>query len=162
MDSCVVETPAAVSVGMGQIAVGQKSGRLTSVLGSCVGIVLYHPRVLVAAMAHVVLPQSNGRDGTPGKFADTALPAMLQQLERCGAPRSGLVAKIAGGACMFGAGGPMQIGDANIAAVNEVLRKAGLAPVAQDVGGNCGRRVSIDCATGRVTVESVGQKPRIL
>ena len=162
MSSCIVDIPATVSVGMGQIALGHKAGRLTAVLGSCIGLVLSHPRLQVAALAHIVLPQSSGREGLPGKFADTAVPAMLRQLEQHGAPRSGLVAKMAGGACMFGNGGPMQIGDSNAAAVIEALRQHGIALAAHDVGGKTGRRVSIDCANGCVTVEAVGKPARTL
>lgn len=162
MSLCIAAAPTTKSVGMGQIELGQRSGRLTAVLGSCVGLVLCQPRLQIAALAHIVLPQSGGRDGPPGKFADTAVPAMLSLFERHGAGRSGLVAKIAGGACMFGTGGPMQIGDSNIAAVIEALRKSGIAVSAQDVGGNSGRRVSVDCADGRVTVEAVGRPPKAL
>ncbi len=36
-------------------------------------------------MAHIVLPESAGRDGAPGKFADTAVPHMLELLREQGA-----------------------------------------------------------------------------
>ena len=67
------------SVGMGQIAAGRDAARLGAVLGSCVAVALHGPRHKTGAMAHVVLPASNGRDATPGKFADTAVPALLAE-----------------------------------------------------------------------------------
>lgn len=154
--------PTQTTVGMGQIAVGTKDDRLTAVLGSCVGVVLFHPRLSAAALAHVVLPASNGRDGAPGKFADTAITAMITELARLGINRAGLAAKLTGGACMFGAGGPMQIGDANITATREALAAAGIPIVAQDVGGRVGRRITVTCGDGRVTIECVSQSPRTI
>jgi chemotaxis protein CheD len=150
------------TVGMGQIAVAQAPGRLTSVLGSCVGVALFHPRLHLGCLAHVVLPRSNGNAAPPGKFADTAIPHMLQLLEKQGANRSGLVAKICGGACMFNTSGPLQIGDANIEAVTEILEAAGLRVAARDVGGTAGRRITFDCNTGQLTVDTAGSHSRIL
>lgn len=163
MTTCMaVECDRNQSVGMGQILLALAPGQLNAVLGSCVGIALYHRRLKLGALAHVVLPDSTGRPGVPGKFADTAVPHMVQQLEAKGAMRSQLVVRIAGGACMFGVGGPLQIGDANIEAVTKALNAMGLRVQAQDVGGTKGRRVTLDCATGQLLVQIVGESPRTL
>lgn len=162
MTLAAVPIPTQTTVGMGQIAAGTKDDRLAAVLGSCVGVVLIHPRSKAAALAHVVLPASSGRDGAPGKFADTAVAAMIAELARLGINRAGLIAKLAGGACMFGAGGPMQIGDANIAATRQALAAAGIPIVAEDVGGRVGRRITVTCNDGRVTIECVNQPPRTI
>jgi chemotaxis protein CheD len=155
------EAPAVTQVGMGQAAVAQRPHRLTAVLGSCVGVALYHPRLQVGALSHVVLPDSHGRIGAAAKFADSAIPHMLTLLEKHGAAPTGLVAKIMGGSCMFGNGGPLQIGEANIKATTFALEAVGIKIVGRDLGGNCGRRVHFDTATGQVTVESVGSPPRV-
>jgi len=149
-------------VGMGQIAVGSASERLGAILGSCIGLAIHHPRLKTGGVAHIVLPDSSGRAGTPGKFADTALPHMLALLADLGVPVHGLTAKLAGGANMFGASGPMQIGRANVEAVTRLLRVAGVRVAAQDVGGTRGRRVTFDCASGDLVVECAGHPPRTL
>ena len=151
-----------ILVGMGQIAAGRAPDRMKAVLGSCIGVVLYHPRLKTGIMAHVVLPDSSGRTGTPGKFADTAVPEMLKLARQWNVPTCGLSATFAGGANMFGGSGPLQIGDANAAAVLEALNKAGVRVIAQDVGGTTGRRVVFDCACGKMTVECAGRPARIL
>ncbi|MEQ8787897.1 MAG: chemotaxis protein CheD [Pirellulaceae bacterium] len=133
--------------------------KLSSVLGSCVGVVLYHPRMRLAALAHVVLPDSVGRSGQPGKFADKAIPEMLRMLAAEGANASGLIAKIAGGANMFGtAAGPMQIGEGNAEAVKKLLRDHRLRLESEHLGGSKGRRVTFDCDTGMMTIEIVGSE----
>ncbi len=150
------------NVGMGQLAIAGRPGRLTAVLGSCVGVALYHPRLRVGAMAHVVLPESCGRAAPAGKFADTAVPEMIRELQKRGANPAGLVAKIAGGACMFGAGGPLQIGEDNVRAVLSALARAGVRVAAQDTGGKTGRRVTLDTETGSLLVETAGKSPQTL
>ncbi|MCH8829861.1 MAG: chemotaxis protein CheD [Planctomycetes bacterium] len=113
-------------------------------------------------MAHIVLPDSAGRGGAPGKFADTAVPHMLQLLKEQGAPLHGLTAKFAGGANMFGSTGPMKVGDANAEAVSALLRIAGIRVVGQEVGGTKGRQVTFDCSTGEMTIAIAGQPARTL
>ena len=157
MSSCTTMPPAQkTNVGMGQIAVDKTPALLSSVLGSCVGLALYHPRLKAGALAHIVLPTAGGRGALPGKFADTALPHMLAELSKMGIPRDGLVAKIAGGACMFGVSGPLQIGDNNTEAVKQLLKEANIRIIGEDVGGQKGRRVTLDCSNGELLVEIAG------
>ena len=68
-------------VGMGQIIAGGPPHKMKAVVGSCIALALFHPRLNRGVMAHVVLPDSAGRDGTPGRFADTAVPQMLALLK---------------------------------------------------------------------------------
>ena len=58
-------------------------------LGSCIGIALLDRASLVAGLAHVVLPESRP-GGTPGKFADTAVPELVRRVSGLGASASGL------------------------------------------------------------------------
>jgi chemotaxis protein CheD len=146
-------------VGMGQIAAARTPTELMSVLGSCVGVAIYHPRLHAGALAHVVLPRSHDhQSGSPGKFADTAIPELIRQLEQIGVSRSGLLAKITGGACLFGTSGPLQIGLNNVEAVLHAVNSVGIRIVAQDVGGSKGRKITFQPDTGEIKVEIVGQK----
>ncbi|MEX2185649.1 MAG: chemotaxis protein CheD [Pirellulales bacterium] len=150
------KTSAAQTAGMGQAVVGHAGTSLVAVLGSCIGVAMYHPRLHVGALAHVVLPDSNNRTGPPAKFADTAIPYLLQLLKNEGVGSAGLTVKLAGGASMFASSGPMQIGAANLEAVTKALEAAGLRVAAQQVGGPKGRRVTLDCQSGEFVVEIAG------
>ncbi len=154
--------PLETMVGMGQIVAGGPPQQMKAVVGSCIALALHHPRLKNGVMAHIVLPNSAGRAGTPGKFADTAVPRMLEWFKQAGAPVHSLTAKLAGGANMFGTSGPLQIGDANVEAVAQALRTAGIRVAAQDIGGTRGRRVTFDCAGGEMIVESAGQPTKTL
>ncbi len=142
---------------MGEMALASGEECLKSILGSCIGLVLYHPRLKVGALAHIVLPKSEGRSGGAGKFADLAIPEMLKQLSLAGVPRSGLIAKIFGGASMFGGNGPMQIGLSNIDAVKAILAQENLPLKASDVGGKSGRMITFYAESGLVRVDISGK-----
>jgi chemotaxis protein CheD len=148
--------PTKQNVGMGEICHARDTGVLTTVLGSCVAVTLYHPRSKTGALAHIVLPVSMNREGKPGKFADTAVAQMCRTLSDLGLNVSGLVAKLTGGSEMFKTGGPLQIGPANIDAARKELQKMRIPIVAEHLAGNKGRRVTLDVATGELRVEIVG------
>ena len=69
-------------VRMGEFASSAVAGHvLVSLgLGSCIGLALLDKRAAVAGLAHVVLPAAEGRGGSPGKFADTAVEALIADL----------------------------------------------------------------------------------
>lgn len=143
-------------VGIGQAVLASDPAWLTTILGSCIAVTLYSPRLRLGMLSHVVLPQSTGPTTYPAKFADTAITHMLTTLQGQGAGPSSLIAKIAGGACMFGDGKFMQIGESNIQAALQALSTAGIPIVGKEVGGTLGRRVCFDLASGALTVECIG------
>jgi chemotaxis protein CheD len=150
-----------VSVGIGRWAVAAAPVRLHALLGSCVGVLLYDGIARAGGMAHILLPDSQGADVSdhPGKYANTAIPAMLADLERLIGSRSRLrmVAKLVGGAMMFQTTQLDAIGERNQRAVERTLEGLGIRVAARDLGGQSGRRVTLDTATGRVTVRILGQ-----
>ena len=146
------------SIGMGQIGAGRATTTFRSILGSCIGLAFYNPKLKAGTFAHIVLPESSGRPGSPGKFADTAIPEMIRLMKGYGVMPGNIVAKIAGGANMFRHGGPMQIGDFNTKAVKLGLAQAGIKLASEDTGGTQGRRVVFDCQNGEMLVETVAQK----
>jgi chemotaxis protein CheD len=134
-------------------------------LGSCIGLCLYDPQARVGGMAHIVLPESNReREGStllPGKYADTAIPMLLQMMIRKGASKSRLVVKMAGGAQMLQSlgGAGIEMGARNIEMTRKALAKEGLGITACDTGGNKGRSLWLEVGTGRVMVKIIGSKP---
>jgi chemotaxis protein CheD len=127
-------------------------------LGSCIGLALLDRRAAVAGLAHVVLPAAEGRDGAPGKFADTAVPALLDALLGLGGRRTRVEAVMVGGASMFsfGANG-LEVGQRNDAAVREELEKLRLPVIAAETGGSKGRTMRVHVETGRVTSKAAGE-----
>jgi len=150
------------SAGMSGIIFMSKPDQACCIVGSCIALTLYHPRTGKGALAHIVLPQSLDRKGPPGKFADTAIPHMVETLAASGANQAGLVAKICGGASMFGASGPIKIGVQNAEAVRKLLGELHIPIAGEDLEGPKGRRVTFDSQTGDIAVEIAGQPPLTL
>ena len=133
----------------------------TSGLGSCVGVILYDLEKEIAGLAHVMLPDSSlARKETihPAKYADTAIPALLDKLLQSGANRRNIKAKMAGGAQMFQISSKnemMKIGSRNVQAVKRELERLSIPVVAEDVGGNKGRTIIFNPQTGILTIRTV-------
>jgi chemotaxis protein CheD len=146
-------------VPMGGWAVAAAPTLIRTLLGSCVGVVLYDRVLKVGGVSHIVLPDSRGDVSLPGKYADTAIPAMILDLDRR-LGRGGLSrlsAKIVGGASMFQTTlGSMNIGKQNNEAVERILSELGIPILARDVGGDSGRRLTLDTKSGNVTIKVPG------
>ena len=145
-------------VRMGEIAATQNAGDVLVGLGlgSCIGLVIVDDRGPVAAMAHVVLPESNGSGAAAGKFADTAIPQLISELTSIGATRSCLSAVMVGGAQMFATAGKLDVGNRNEQAVREGLRAHGIPVRAAATGGNSGRTMRVYLESCRVTCKQAG------
>lgn len=152
-----------VMVRMGELAVAAKGGAtLVSIgLGSCIGLALVDRARGVAGLAHVMLPAApaDGVGGTPGKFADHAVPALLNELASLGGRPGRLEAVLVGGAKMFSVGSSMDIGARNDDAARVALAAARIPVRAADVRGTTGRTIRVDPATGIVTVKAAGGRP---
>ncbi|WP_223066794.1 chemotaxis protein CheD [Paenibacillus caui] len=151
-----------VKVGMAEMGTIRSQGLIrTTGLGSCVGLTLFDPKLRLAGMVHVMLPSSDiAREGTlnVAKYADTAVPALYEQLVQSGASPGRLVAKMAGGSQMFafaGGGDTMRIGPRNVESCKACLEELGIPLTGEDTGGSYGRTIELDCETGILFVRSV-------
>jgi chemotaxis protein CheD len=150
-----------ITVGISNVKVSRSPDeRLTALgLGSCIGLCAYDRRARVAGMSHIMLPDSGGKLDNVGKYADTAVPALIAAMEELGASRGAMLCAFGGGAEVFSSGSDnpaLSIGSRNIRAVRAALRLAGLRVLADDVGGNAGRTIALSVATGLVSVTPVG------
>ena len=140
-------------IGIGEYRVGSFQ-MVTIGLGSCIGLTLYDDRMKIGAMVHIMLPDSAGRKDRPGKYADTAIPLLLQELGALGCKNRNIIAKMAGGASMFEYfGANLNIGERNAEKVREFLAREHIKLVSEDVGGKVGRSVTfLPAQEGKVSV----------
>jgi chemotaxis protein CheD len=129
---------------------------ITYALGSCIGTCLYDSLTHIAGLSHVLLPESAicQNDLNIMKFADTAIVALVREMERSGASRLRLTAKIAGGAKMFVTTGT-SMGERNLATVKNELYKLNIRVIGEDTGSNYGRTVEFHPSDGSVLIKSV-------
>ncbi|NLY84732.1 MAG: chemotaxis protein CheD [Tissierellia bacterium] len=157
-----------IKVGMADLNVTKAPHQLTTLgLGSCVGITLYDGVNKVAGLVHIMLPSSKEikNNQNKAKFADTGIEELVKSMEKIGADRKNLVAKIAGGAQMFNFNSNNQmlkIGERNVLATKEKLKELNIRLVSEDTGGNFGRTIVLDSIDGSLYVRTIGHGEKII
>lgn len=154
-----------IILGIGDLGASNTPGTLlkTFALGSCVGLILLDPKTRTVGMAHIALPESRinpqKAKERPGYFADTAIPLLLKEMARHGAPLQGrgLIVKLAGGASIMDPNETFNIGKRNLLAIKKILWAHGLGAVAEDVGGNFSRTLSVGVDTGEIIISCPGR-----
>lgn len=160
----IVDNGEVVKVKIADLAVLRDKGLIVTVgLGSCVGICLYDETRRVGGMAHILLSESRqfkNRENSlnQAKFADTAIPFLIGQMEKIGAKKSRLQAKIAGGSRLFAFEKTnISVGEKNIETVRRTLNEHNIPIIGEDVGGNHGRTMRLFIENGKVTISTVGK-----
>ena len=126
-------------------------------LGSCIGLAMLDRQSAVAGLAHVVLPERGDGHGAAARYADLAVPELLDRMLRAGARRSRIQVAIAGGASMFRTTSQLDIGARNQDAVHQALEAARLPCDAAAVGGDRGRTLRVRLTGPGVTSTSAGE-----
>lgn len=135
-------------------------------LGSCVGVAIIDLNVRVAGLAHVMLP-SAGKENVenPAKFADTAIPLLIEKMCENGAMPNRMVAKITGGAQMFitlNQSDLIRIGPRNVEAVKAALARLRIPIRAEDTGGNSGRTIDFSSVDGSLIIRTISQGVKVI
>ena len=164
-------------VGVAEVKVSENPTLLVSYgLGSCVAVAIYDPELKIGGMAHIMLPESKGRDRptTPGKFADTGISYLVGELIKRGALVKRMRCKIVGGSQMFKLPGSTheassldrvpraQIGGRNVQAVRKALRENSIKLIAEETGGDHGRTVRFNPSTGEMEVTTIAHGKKTL
>ena len=153
---------AEIKVGIADLNLVLDPGAIMTIgLGSCIGIALYDKTLKVAGLAHIMLPDSTQfkNNTNPMKFADLAIPLLIEKMEEQGCKKRNLIAKIAGGASMFNFSDKSiisDIGKRNAEAVKKTLKDKLIPIVAEETGGNKGRTMILQANDGKVILKVVG------
>jgi chemotaxis protein CheD len=154
-----------VVVRMGELAASASAADVLVCvgLGSCIGLALVCRDGRACGLAHIVLPESGGREAErPAKYAERGVPALVGALGALGVRADSLDAVLVGGAQMFTVSTGMEIGARNEAAVRAALQGFGIPVTATATAGSVGRTVRVHVATGNVTVREAGANEETL
>jgi chemotaxis receptor (MCP) glutamine deamidase CheD len=131
----------------GQWCVSQGNELISTVLGSCVSIILFDSQSHFSAMTHYLLPEYvPGRNQDPsGRYGDIALNLALKALGQHRVHPSQLKAKIYGGANM-NEGNTIgeEIGASNIVFAIQSLAALGIPVVEENLGGFRSRKITFN------------------
>jgi chemotaxis protein CheD len=125
---------------------------IATLLGSCVAVCLYDPKLRLAGMNHFLLPSRASTQLTDEDIVlngDYAMEVLRNAMYAKGAAPNRLVAKAFGGGNIVNSI-QMAIGERNAQFAREWLEREGIPLVAADLGGPWSRKVIIDPVTGDV------------
>ena len=140
----------------GQWHFGPGPGRLRTLLGSCVGVTLWHPKRRLGGMCHYLLPDRRRPAGVEldARYGDEALELLACEIARAGSRPSEFIAHLYGGADTLPdrLGSKLNVGERNIERGFVAIDELGFQLEGVDVGDNVPRTVCLDLATGEVTM----------
>lgn len=156
----------------GEFFFGDSPALVTTVLGSCISVTMFAPRLGIGSICHGLLPTCKGRkhrqcdcgDRCPEgfRFVECSIWRMLEEFMRHGIDRGELQVKLFGGAEMFLTPDLQRrnrtVGRQNISVAMEVIEGEGLALLATDVGGCRGRKIIFNSATGDVMLKRLNNE----
>lgn len=120
---------------------------LATVLGSCVAACLRDPEAGVGGMNHFLLPGEFGSSHEAERYGVHLMELLVNGLLKKGARRERLEGKLFGGARMME--GLSDIGAKNAVFAKRFLQNEGIRLVAENLGGDRGRRVEYSPVSGR-------------
>ena len=135
--------------------------RISTVLGSCVSMTFWHPRLLVGGMCHYMLPESgreyraSARTASDGRYADMAVAMLLEEMKAVGAPHKEYQVKLFGGGNMFPSVGNSKdagLGAKNVQAARQLVQQHGFDCVAEHLGDSGHRKVIFEVWSGEVWI----------
>jgi chemotaxis protein CheD len=144
----------------GEFYFGEEKTRIRTLLGSCVAITLWHPRLRIGGMSHYMLPNRlHRKKDAPldGRYADEVLEMFMRELRHSQTKPAEYQVKIFGGGRMFAhmgkAGHHVDISDRNVQIGRQLVAKHGFKLTAEDMGGDGHRNVVLDLWSGDVWVK---------
>ena len=133
---------------------------IRTLLGSCVGVALWVPRLGYGALCHALLPScprkpSNGFTSADGyRYVDFSIRDLARKFDELGAVRSEVEVKLFGGSDVLPISGgvtrPATVGKQNCEVALEVVKAEGFQVVASSLGGTRGRHIQFNTRTGEV------------
>jgi chemotaxis protein CheD len=150
----------------GDFYFGDQETRIRTILGSCVAITLWHPRLLIGGMCHYMLPMRHQRNKLPeldGRYANDAMALFLGELKKTRTWPADYQVKIFGGGDQFPHHEPNQyqsisLPENNIYIGHSLLKQHGFTIKAVHLGGTGHRNIIFDVWSGEVWVKHVDIK----
>ncbi|MBV8502094.1 MAG: chemotaxis protein CheD [Paucibacter sp.] len=150
----------------GEHFTGDAQHRISTLLGSCVSITLWHPTMRLGAMSHFLLPGTGTDHRRPrnARYGADALAMMIADLAARGCNACECEAKIFGGGAMFDlpSGKGQDIGRRNGEAARLMLREAGIRVVSESLFEAGHRRIVFSIKSGEVWVRHEQRVPTAL
>ncbi|HMV78182.1 MAG TPA: chemotaxis protein CheD [Leptospiraceae bacterium] len=138
---------------------GDKETRIRTILGSCISICVWHPKLLEGGMCHYMLPSRGQRavnQPLSGKYGDEAFELFLKEMKKNNTKPSEYQTKIFGGAILMQTKDDANsIGMKNVEMARTLQNKYNLNVISEHLGGNVSRRLFFEIWTGDVWMKKM-------
>lgn len=149
----------------GEFYMSERPEIISTVLGSCISVIMYNERLRISAISHCLLPTCKN-DGTTCntckdgyKYVDCSIIRMLNEFDKLRIKKHEIDVKLFGGADVLGSERREDsVGKQNIIAAIQTLNKEKVKIVSSDVGGMKGRKVFLLTNTGEVFISKLKEK----
>ena len=144
----------------GEFYFGDKETRIRTILGSCVAITVWHPKLFIGGMCHYMLPKHTrptNKEELDGRYAEDAMHMFLIEMKKARTLPSDYEVKIFGGGNQF-PGKDVRVfavSDKNVEIGRKLLRENNLVIKSEHMGGNGHRNIMFDLWSGDVWVKHV-------
>jgi chemotaxis protein CheD len=147
----------------GEFCFGEGNLRISTLLGSCVSIILWHPLLAHGGMCHYMLPSRNqvrGNLAPDGKYADEAMELFTMELEKRHTLATQYQVNVYGGGNMFDerTSKTVNIGTQNIEMAHQLLNKFGFKLAYDHLGSFGHRKIAFDVWNGEVRLIHVDNR----
>ncbi len=142
----------------GEFYFGDNKKSIGTILGSCIAICIWHPRLHIGGMCHFVLPDRRVPFNSDqiGRYAGGCMQLFLAHTKSRGTGIKEYVAKIFGGANMVAElvkNNGNSVGERNAQAAMQLLIEQGVDINVADVGESGYRRITFNLSNGDVWVK---------
>jgi chemotaxis protein CheD len=143
----------------GDLYTSPEPAMIKIILGSCVAVCLYNPRLSIGGATHFLLPSLEGDGQLSPRYGNVAIERLLQELRLAGSRNKDLHAELYGGACVLSAfsnGKREGIGEQNIRMALDTLSHEAIPIMSRDTGGTKGRKITMRTDTGEIACKLIG------
>ncbi|MDF0604264.1 chemoreceptor glutamine deamidase CheD [Neisseriaceae bacterium TC5R-5] len=148
---------AAVKIFPGEFHATNQSRLLVTLLGSCVAVCLCDKVAKVAGMNHFLLPEGtiDLQDASAARFGVHAMELLITDMQKLGAMRHRLEAKVFGAGNVLAGMSMLNIGERNVAFIHRYLSDEHIPVLAEDLLGNYARKVCFFTESGKVLIKKL-------
>ena len=140
----------------GDIYFGNKARSVSTLLGSCVAVVIWHPLLKYGGMCHVLLPDNKNMQCS-NRYANCAVADMIKKIKGVKSHPGEYITHVYGGGEMFTGSGNSgaSIGRKNVETIVKILKHRGFKIREKDVGGQRYQKVRLNMETGHIAAVSI-------
>lgn len=140
---------------VGDLYFGNQAKEVKTLLGSCVSITLWHPKLKIGGMCHIAMPENNDIQSAAlsTRYAEGAIHTFVMYMTELSTQPKEYIARIYGGGQMFSNRDKesyIDIGAKNIKIAKKLLDFYRFKVIAEDTSGPFYRHITLNLKNGYV------------